>query len=166
MLKTQLRHIDELMRWFKNWAKKSRGAYTLLKKTWERLDTIPGVGRRTAKQILTETGTDMNRFTSAVHWTGVAPGNHESSGKRKSGKTTKGNQKLRRSLVEATRADSRSKNTYLSGMYLRIEAKRGANPPLLSWPIGSWLLSINFWKRKKNITSSAPITMKIASAPK
>jgi hypothetical protein len=57
----------------------------------------------------------------------LAPGNHESAGKRKSGKTTKGNQKLRSSLVEAARAASRSKNTYLPSMYHRIAARRGAN---------------------------------------
>ena len=72
----------------------------------------------------------MNRFPSAAHlcsWAGLAPGNHESAGKRKSGKTTKGNQKLRSYLVEAARATSRSKNTYLSSMYHRIAARRGAN---------------------------------------
>ncbi len=63
----------------------------------ELLDTIPGVGRRTAEQVLVEIGVDMNQLASAAHlcsWAGVAPGNNESAGKRKPGKTRKGNQKL------------------------------------------------------------------------
>ena len=96
----------------------------------ERLDTIPGVARRTAEQIVAETGTDMSRYPSAAHlcsWAGLAPGNNESAGKRKSGRTTKGNPKLRRALVEAARAAARTKNTYLSSLYHRIAARRGAN---------------------------------------
>jgi len=60
----------------------------------ELLETIPGVGRRSAECILAEIGTDMNRFPSDAHlasWAGMSPGNNESAGKRKSGKTRKGN---------------------------------------------------------------------------
>ena len=59
------------------------------------LDTIPGVGREAAEIIVSEIGTDMSRFPTADHlaaWAGVAPGNNESAGKRRSGKTRKGNQ--------------------------------------------------------------------------
>jgi transposase len=62
------------------------------------LDTIPGVARPTAEMIVAEIGTDMSRFPSADHlaaWAGVAPGNHESAGKRTSGKTRQGNRFLR-----------------------------------------------------------------------
>ncbi|MBF7084773.1 IS110 family transposase, partial [Desulfallas sp. Bu1-1] len=93
----------------------------------ELLDTIPGVGRRTSEQILAETGANMNQFPSAAHlcsWVGVSPGNNESAGKRKSGRTRKGNQKLRSALVEAARAAARTKNTYLSSQYHRIAARR------------------------------------------
>jgi transposase len=58
-----------------------------------RLETIPGVGRRLAEIILAEIGPDMSRFPSAAHlasWAGMCPGNHESGGKRLSGKTRKG----------------------------------------------------------------------------
>jgi len=94
------------------------------------LDTIPGVGRRTAEQILAETGTNMDQFPSAAHlcsWAGLSPGNNESAGKRKSVRTRKGNQKLRSALVEAARAAARTKNTYLSSQYHRLAARRGAN---------------------------------------
>src|SRR5262245_4750565 len=69
----------------------------------ERLDTITGVARRSAEQILAELGDDMSRFPTAAHaasWTGICPGNNESAGKRKSGKTRKGNRWLRATLVE------------------------------------------------------------------
>ena len=96
----------------------------------ERLDVIPGIGRTTAEAILAEIGTQMDRFPTAAHlcsWAGVAPGNHESAGKRKSGRTTQGNSALRSTLVEAARSAARTKNTYLSAQYHRIAARRGAN---------------------------------------
>ena len=68
------------------------------------LDTIPGLSRRAAEVILAEIGTDMSRFPSAKHlasWAGICPGNYESAGKRKSGKTRKGSRWLRQLLIEA-----------------------------------------------------------------
>ena len=76
------------------------------------LDTIPGVARRTAEMVVAEIGTDMARFPSADHlasWAGVAPGNHESAGKRTSGKARKGNRFLRTTLVQAAHAAARTK---------------------------------------------------------
>ena len=68
----------------------------------ELLDTIPGVGREGAEMLVAEIGTDMSRFPSAGHlaaWAGLAPGNNESAGKRRSGKTRKGDPWLRTRLV-------------------------------------------------------------------
>lgn len=92
------------------------------------IDTIPGIGRRAAEQILAEIGTDMSRFPSASHlssWAGMAPGNNESAGKRKSGKTNNGNKHLRVTLVGAAQAAGRTKDTYLSAQYHRIASRRG-----------------------------------------
>jgi len=94
----------------------------------ELLDTIPGVSRQLAEVIIAEIGTDMSRFPSADHlasWAGVAPGNNESAGKRRSGKTTPGNHALRKGLVQAAHAAKRTKNTYLKAKYHRIAARRG-----------------------------------------
>jgi transposase len=94
----------------------------------ERLETIPGVGRRTAEAILAEIGPDMSRFSTYRHlasWAGMCPGTDESGGKRQSGKTTKGNPWLRAALVEAAHAAGRARNTYLSAQYRRLASRRG-----------------------------------------
>jgi transposase len=94
----------------------------------EQLATIPGLGRRTAEVLVAEIGTDMRRFPTPAHlasWAGMCPGNNESGGKRRSGKTRKGSPWLRSMLIEAARAAGRSKRTYLSAQYHRLAARRG-----------------------------------------
>ena len=101
----------------------------------ERLDTIPGVGRETAEVIVAEIGVDMTRFPSAGHlaaWAGVAPGNHESGGKRLSGRTRKGNQALRKGLVCAAHAAAHTKNTLLAAQYQRLARRRGRKRAVLA----------------------------------
>ena len=93
----------------------------------ERLDAIPGVGRRIAQVVLAEVGTDLSRFPTAGHlasWAGLCPGNHESGGKRLSGRTRKGNRLLRTVLIEAAKAAGRTA-TYLGAQYRRLAARRG-----------------------------------------
>jgi transposase len=89
---------------------------------------IPGVSYRTAQVILAEIGTDMSRFPTAGHlasWAGMCPGNNESAGKHRSGRTRHGSKWLRIALVEAGQAAGRSKNTYLAAHYHRIRGRRG-----------------------------------------
>ena len=78
--------------------------------------------------IIAETGGDMTAFPTAKHlasWAGVCPGNDESAGKRRSGKTRKGSKWLRANLIEAATAASRTKDTYLQARYQRLRARRG-----------------------------------------
>lgn len=92
------------------------------------LDTIPGVDRHLAILIIAEIGVDMSRFPSdrnLTAWAGVAPGNHETDGKKRSGKARKGNQYLQRSLVLATHGAARKKDCYLRSLYYRLAARRG-----------------------------------------
>jgi transposase len=94
----------------------------------ELLCTIPGVQRRTAEVIIAETGGDMTAFPTAKHlasWAGFCPGNDESAGKRRSGKTRKGSKWLRANMIEAAKAASRTKDTYLAAQYQRLRARRG-----------------------------------------
>lgn len=92
------------------------------------LTTIPGVDWKIAVVIVAELGTDMSQFPTAKHaaaWSGLAPGNHQSAGKRYSGKTKPGNRALRSILSQAAWAASRTKDTYLSAQYRRLVTRRG-----------------------------------------
>ena len=93
-----------------------------------RLDTIPGVARRSAEQILAELGDDMSRFPAAANaasWTGIDPGNNESAGKRQSGRTRKDHRWLRATVVECARGAVRARHDYLAAPYHRIARRRG-----------------------------------------
>jgi transposase len=111
----------------------------------ERLDVIPGVGRRTAEALVAEMGTDMSRFPTAAHlasWAGMCPGNHESAGKPQSGKTRSGNKWLKAALVEAAQAVSRTRGTYLAAQYRRLAARRGKQKATVA--VGHSLLVIAY----------------------
>jgi transposase len=92
------------------------------------LTTIPGVDWKIAVVIVAELGVDMSHFPNAKHaaaWSGLAPGNHQSAGKRYSGKTKPGNQALKSILSQAAWAASRTKGTYLSAQYRQLVRRRG-----------------------------------------
>jgi len=111
----------------------------------ERLMTIPGVQRRTAETILAEIGTDMAVFPTAGHlasWAGMCPGNDESAGKRRSGKTRKGSKWLRTSLIEAGNAAARTKATALGARYRRILPHRGHRKAVVA--VGRHILEISY----------------------
>jgi len=93
-----------------------------------RLDSIPGINRRTAEVIIAEVGVDMSVFPSAAHlasWAALCPGNNESAGKHKSGKTRKGNRWLRNALIEAAAGASRAKDSALQARFRRVLRHRG-----------------------------------------
>jgi transposase len=92
------------------------------------LDTIPGINKRTAEVIIAELGVDMSVFPSEHHlasWAGLCPGNNESAGKHKSGKTRKGDRWLRTALTEAALAATHTKNSALGARYRRVMRHRG-----------------------------------------
>ena len=92
------------------------------------LDDIVGVGERGARALLAETGIDMSRFPTHKHftsWAGQCPGNHESAGKRKSGKTPAANRHLDAVLTEMAQAAVRTKNSYFKSQYHRLAGRRG-----------------------------------------
>jgi transposase len=92
------------------------------------LDAIPGIARRSAEQIIAELGPDMARFPTAGHaasWAGLCPGNNESAGKRRTGRTRKGNRWLRSALVESARGAVRKRDCYLSSEYRHVARRRG-----------------------------------------
>jgi transposase len=112
----------------------------------DRLDTIPGVGRRVAEVVVAEIGTDLTRFPTAGHlasWAGMCPGNNESAGRRKSGATRKGSPWLRMALIEAAQAAARTRNTYLMAQYRRLAARRGRKKALVA--VGHSILVIAYY---------------------
>ncbi len=109
------------------------------------LVTIPGVSTPTAQVILAEIGADMSRFPTSGHlasWAGMCPGNNESAGKHKSGRTRKGSKWLRKALIEAGQAAGRTKNTYLAAQYHQIRRRRG--PQRTAVAVGHSILVITW----------------------
>ena len=94
----------------------------------ERLSTIPGIEKTTARTLISELGTDMSQFPDAAHaasWAGLCPGNSESAGKRFSGRTRKGDRYLRRILVQSAWAAARTKDCFFAALFYRIAHKHG-----------------------------------------
>jgi transposase len=118
-----------------------------------RLCTIPGVDRVTAWGLLAEIGLDMKQFPSSAHlasWACLCPGNFESAGKRLSGKMRKGNVCLRRCLSQAAWAISMMKNNYLSALYRRIAARRGAKRAVMAVAHALLVIAFHLLKRKES----------------
>jgi transposase len=116
------------------------------------LDTIPGVSREVAEIIVSESGVDMDRFPTADHpaaWAGVAPGNNESGGKRRSGRTRKGNKPLGAALNQAAHAAARTKNTYLAAQYGRLAARRGKKKAIMAVSHSILVIAYHLIQRKE-----------------
>lgn len=111
-----------------------------------RWDQIPGINLRVAQVILAEVGTDLKQFEDAEHlasWAGMCPGNDESGGKRKSGRTRKGSVWLRRALVEAAHGAARTKDKYFKNLYHRLAGRRGKKRAIVA--VGHSLLVTGYY---------------------
>jgi transposase len=114
------------------------------------LDTIPGVNRALAIVIVAEIGVDMCRFPSDRHitaWAGIAPGNNETGGKQRSGRTRHGNEHLETALVLAAHAAARTKQTYLRSLYNRLASRRGKQRAAVA--VGRSILQAAYFMIKK-----------------
>jgi transposase len=121
--------------------------------TIRRLDEIPGIGRRGAEEILAEIGTDMRRFPTAAHlasWARVCPGNDESAGKHRSGRTGHANRWLRAALTQAAHAAARKKGSYFAAQYARLAARRGKNRAVIA--VAHSLLITIYWILRRETT--------------
>ncbi len=99
------------------------------------LDTIPGVDPRVGELLVAEWGLHMGRFGTAARlaaWRGVAPGNDESAGQQRSGKTRKGHRALRTGLTPLAHAAALTKGTYVSALYHRLAARRGKKRAIMA----------------------------------
>ena len=146
MLKSMLTHIDSLNEQIAELDKEIDQRLSEESDLIELLDEITGVGKQSAQVIIAEIGTDMEQFPSAEHlasWAGLCPGNNASAGKKKSGRTRKGNSTLKKTVIQCGKSAGRSKNTYLNSMYRRIAARRGVNRATVA--VGHAILKICYY---------------------
>jgi transposase len=146
LLARQLAHLDGLDELIERLGIEIAERVRPVEHVVERVDAIPGFGRRTAEIVVAEIGTDLSRFPSFKHlasWVGLCPGNNESVGKRMSGKTRRGDVWLRSALIEAAHAASRSKDAYLAAYYHRVAARRGKKKAIVA--LAHTLLTIIYY---------------------
>lgn len=122
--------------------------------SWARdlLVTIPGIQARTAEIVIAEVGVDMDRFPTAAHlasWAGLCPGNNESAGKHRSGKTRKGDPWLRSALAEAAWSAARTKHTSLQARFWRISRHRGQEKAIIA--VAHHLLVVIWWMLSEHV---------------
>jgi transposase len=125
----------------------------------DRVDAIPGVGRRVAEVLIAELGPCPDRFASAAQvasWAGLCPGNHESGGKRLAGTTRKGNRALRRVLVQAAQAAGRT-SSYLGAQYRRLAARRGKKRAAVAVAHSILVISYHLLTRQTPYADLGPI---------
>lgn len=129
MMRTLLKHLDELNShiheldddidsFMKPEEKQASAA----------IQDVTGIGNTSAQAVISVIGTDMGRFPDDAHiasWAGLCPGDNESAGKRKSGKTRKGNALLRETLINCAHAAVKNKKSYFYAQFMRISAHRG-----------------------------------------
>ncbi len=157
LLRLLLGHVDHLESLIAQLSARIEAVLAPFEEAATRLDTIPGVDRRAAEIIVAEIGTDMGSFPTADHlasWAGMSPGNNESAGKRRSGKTTRGNRWLRTTLVQCAWAASHTKGTYLAAQYRRLAARRGKKRALVA--VGHTILVVAYHMQKNKTTYLEP----------
>lgn len=128
LLQEQLSHVEELEARIERLSSEVARRLAPFEGVIERLQEIPGIGRRITEDLLAEIGTDMSRFPTHRHlasWAKVCPGNRRSAGKARSEHVGQGNPWLRSTLVEAAWASSHSRNNFLSAQYHRLARRLG-----------------------------------------
>ena len=128
MVAQLLAHIDTLDQAIAMFDEKIASLLVPHQQTVDLLCTIPGVATRTAQVLIAECGLDMTRFPTVGHlasWAGMCPGNHESAGRKRSGRTRPGPKWLTEALTESAKAASRTKGTYLAAHHAQLRGRRG-----------------------------------------
>lgn len=135
LLDQELRHLEWLEIQVQVLEQEIERQVAAVDEPMQRVMTIPGIDRTTAWMIVAELGVDMSVFGDAQHlasWAGLCPGNRESGGKKMSGRTRKANRYVRRGMVQAAWAATRTRNTYLSAFYRRIMVRKGAQKAVMA----------------------------------
>lgn len=130
LVKAILDHIDDMTRRIRDLDDIIDQQMKDYEEAIKMIDEISGVGKRSAETIISEIGVDMSRFPTDAHlcsWSGLCPGNNESAGKRKSGKTNRGNKYLKSTLIQCAKAAQKNKESFFHAQYQRLVVRRGAN---------------------------------------
>ena len=128
LLREQLSHISELEERIARLDQEVQQRLHPFEQDLKRLDGIPGIGPRSAQDIVAEIGTDMNRFPSSRHlasWAKICPSNNLTAGKQRGGRIGPGNRWLRTTLTEAAHAAGRTKNSYHGAQYRHLCRRLG-----------------------------------------
>jgi transposase len=152
-----MRHIEEIEARIDRFDARLLDALQEERNTLALLQTLPGVDLIGAAMLLVEIGTDMEAFGSAdrlASWVGICPGNHESAGKRKSGRIRKGNLYVRRLLCEFAHAASRTQSVFKS-KFQSLLVRRGYKRAIVA--LGHKILRTIFFmlKRREHYRDSA-----------
>jgi transposase len=135
LLRTLVRQVEQLEGLIAEYTARIEGVIAPFAEAAGRLETIPGLGAKAAEVIVAEIGTDMTVFPTPGHlasWAGLCPGNNESAGRRRTGKTTKGSQWLRTVLVQVAWAAAHTKETIFSATYRRWAKRLGKKKALVA----------------------------------
>ena len=152
MLRQHLAEIDHLDGQIAGYDQRIEGVLSPLEQAaCEKLDAIPGIDRKSAQCLLAEIGVNMDQFPSAAHlcsWAGMCPGNHQSAGKRHSGRTQQGNRWLRRTLNQCAQAAARTKRSYFKAQCERLSRRRGRKRAIVA--VGHSLLEALYYVLKSD----------------
>lgn len=135
LLAELLDQVDDLERRIERFTRRIEEVGGPLAAAIQTVAALPGFDQRSAQNVVAEIGADRPRFPTDDHlasWAGICPGSHESAGKRKSGKTTKGSRWLRAALVQAAWAASHTKASYFGAQYRRLVGRRGKKRALVA----------------------------------
>jgi transposase len=135
MIQELLLHIDDLDTSIERLNQELEKRFAPFEFELALLDTIPGINIHKAQEVIAEIGVDMSRFgrdARLASWTAICPGNNESAGKRKSGKTREGNIWLKHSLIGAAHGASHTRDTYLQSQYHRLAGRRGKKKAIVA----------------------------------
>jgi hypothetical protein len=162
LVKAILDHIDDMTRRINDLDDIINNEMKHYEDAINKIEEMPGIGKRSAEVIIAEIGVDMSRFPTAAHlasWSGLCPGNNESAGKRKSGKTNKGSKHLKSILIQCAKAAKAKKESFFYAQYQRLVTKRGANRATVA--VGMQALGrIIFWFALVSLAVLLPVILK------
>ena len=135
LLKIQVAHLEDLQANLREVEEEIHNDFAQFEGPIELLDSIPGIDLTAAYTTLAEIGKDMSAFPTTQHifsWAGLAPGNHQSAGKKKRQRVTPGNNYLKTILCEVDWVIASHKQHYLSDWYWRLKQRTDSKRAIIA----------------------------------